>query len=207
MDLMTQPRSEFYVYIHKSLDGTPFYVGKGVKYRAFSKAGRSLYWRRVSSRGFSVEFAQKNMTEIDAFTLEQALIKSIGCRIYNNGSLVNLTQGGEGASGRIVSEEERRLRKSWNAENHDGVKRTKEALKAQKGEDRTLAQKARDKQISGVNSHFARGVIGTDLHGSSFAFLTATDAQRETGCAVSSIIKCCKGIRKSTHGYRWTFNV
>lgn len=32
------------------------------------------------------------------------------------------------------------------------------------------------------------------------------DAQRQTGCRQESISRCCRGIYKTTGGYKWKFN-
>ena len=41
--------------------------------------------------------------------------------------------------------------------------------------------------------------------GEQFSFLSAHEAEKETGCDHSSIIKCCKGKMKSIHGYTWNY--
>lgn len=97
--------AEFCVYAHHRIsDGSVFYIGKGKISRAFSKAGRSNLWNRTSQKhGLSVRYIARNMPEPCSFSLEKALIASIG---KNN--LCNLTDGGEGTSGRIASDAQRR---------------------------------------------------------------------------------------------------
>ena len=41
--------------------------------------------------------------------------------------------------------------------------------------------------------------------GKKFIFSSAHEAGKETGCDHSMIIKCCKGKRKATNGYRWEY--
>ena len=45
-------KNDYYVYLHKTLDGEVFYVGKGTGKRAKSKAYRSKEWH-VKNVGFA----------------------------------------------------------------------------------------------------------------------------------------------------------
>jgi len=93
------------VYAHrKASTGEVFYIGKGGPQRAASKVGRSTRWHRtVAKHGLQIEIIKSDMPEPCAFTLEKALIHSIG-----RDRLCNLTDGGEGTSGRVASEAQRR---------------------------------------------------------------------------------------------------
>lgn len=88
----------FYVYRHVRLDNnTPFYVGKGVGSRAYSKQNRNTYWRNiVKSAGYEVEVIMDNLTEEAAFQKEVEFIK-----LYKNCGYceANKTDGGEGTTG------------------------------------------------------------------------------------------------------------
>jgi group I intron endonuclease len=110
---MTQqdPR-RFYVYAYlRSKDSehgkklTPYYIGKGKGKRAFSTS------RRVAPRPGDtnfVVFVQEGLTEEEAFALEKYCIKLYGRLDTGTGILRNLTDGGEGASGSVASEDTRR---------------------------------------------------------------------------------------------------
>lgn len=91
----------FYIYIHRKLDGEVFYVGKGMRYRAWSKANRNNYWKNiVQKHGYSVEILHNNLEENAAFDLEIKIIKDLkdcGCK------LANLSVGGEGPTGVVQS--------------------------------------------------------------------------------------------------------
>jgi hypothetical protein len=97
--------NDYYVYVHRrKTDGRVFYVGKGKGNRANSRSGRSAYWKNiVAKHGLLIELVQYGMLEADAFILERELIAS-----YGRGTLCNLTDGGDGASGSIKSPEARR---------------------------------------------------------------------------------------------------
>jgi len=99
----------YYVYEHIRRDnGAVFYVGKGKGKRAFDAKNRNnKYWKRVVEKcgGFDVKFVAKDIDEELALLCEIERIdqlKRIGVK------LTNLTNGGDGASGRFVSDEEKR---------------------------------------------------------------------------------------------------
>lgn len=96
-------RAFFYVYIYFRPDWTPCYVGKGCRKRwlRHEKETANPYLRHIIRKaGGSLPKmkVQENMTEEHAFALEMLLIKIIGREEFG-GPLVNLTDGGEGASG------------------------------------------------------------------------------------------------------------
>jgi hypothetical protein len=75
--------NKFYVYTHKRLDGTPFYVGKGCGNRAYTKDYRNDDWHNEASKGYTVSIVKSLLTEDEAYAVEKKLITNIG--------LVNLT--------------------------------------------------------------------------------------------------------------------
>jgi hypothetical protein len=82
-------------------------VGKGRDDRAFSKSGRNRYWNNIVNKyGYSVEIVADGLQEWYAFELECELIT-----LYGRINLCNLTDGGDGTSGRIVGENEKRLKR------------------------------------------------------------------------------------------------
>lgn len=97
----------FYVYVHrKKTNGEVFYVGKGRNSRAKVQSNKSDFWNKiVRKHGYTIEIVLGNLQEWYAFELEKELIALYGRRDRGEGTLVNLTDGGEGASGAIVSEE------------------------------------------------------------------------------------------------------
>lgn len=83
----------FYVYLHRRvLDNSVFYVGKGKDKRAWSKQGRSEYWKRiVNKHGYIVHIVQSNLPNKIALEYEIEMI-----RHYGRQNLCNMTDGGEG---------------------------------------------------------------------------------------------------------------
>lgn len=91
-------KEDFYVYLHIRLsDGVPFYIGKGRKHRMSVKQHRSNWWNRVVDKyGYDIILLEEGLSESESFRLEKYWIDRIGRRDLNKGTLVNLTNGGEG---------------------------------------------------------------------------------------------------------------
>jgi len=94
----------YYVYAYLRTDGTPYYIGKGKGRRAYLDH-RHCPVPKDKSR---IVFLAENLTEKTSLDLEVELIRSYGRKDLGTGILINLTDGGEGSSGVIVSEETRR---------------------------------------------------------------------------------------------------
>jgi hypothetical protein len=124
------PQNEYYVYLYLREDGTPYYVGKGKNNRAFSLK------RRISPPPKErIIIHTENLSENGAFELEKKLIAQYGRKDNDTGILRNLTDGGEGSSGRFFSDEQKiQISKAVKeAMNRPGVKAkiskvTKEAM-------------------------------------------------------------------------------
>lgn len=108
----------FSVYEHRrTTDGLVFYVGKGKGRRAWSHNGRNSHWHRtVAKHGHTVEIVATGLTEPEAFRIEQELLAHHryhqGHERYHDARsadcvLTNMTDGGEGASGYVPSQDER----------------------------------------------------------------------------------------------------
>jgi hypothetical protein len=86
--------SIYYVYQYLREDGTPYYIGKGKGDRAYGPHRIS-----VPNDVSRIVIIKDNMTEEEAFVLEQELILKYGRKDLGTGVLRNLTNGGEGTSG------------------------------------------------------------------------------------------------------------
>ena len=119
-----------YAYIYTDPTSyEPFYVGKGQKYRAYAhmKLSNQRTNKRLKNRILKlVEQSKKPIitliptsSEELALMLEKGLIKIFGRKDLNKGTLYNFTDGGEGTTNFVRSEESNRK----TSEKLKGIKR------------------------------------------------------------------------------------
>lgn len=89
--------------------GSPYYVGKGRGKRAYDKKHRC----KPPSDPSKIVFVVTGLSEQEALQEEVRIIALYGRIDNGTGCLANLTDGGEGQSGRLVTEEERRRKSEW----------------------------------------------------------------------------------------------
>ena len=99
-----------YVYRHIRLDkNEPFYIGIGTDsnyQRAYSKSSRNIFWNRVVNvTDYEVEIIMDNLTKDIAKQKEIEFISLYGKKINKTGTLVNISDGGDGNSGGKHTEE------------------------------------------------------------------------------------------------------
>lgn len=99
--------NKFFVYAYLRKDRySPYYIGKGCKYRDRVKhTGRA---KKPTDRNRIVRISE-NLTEQEAFALEIQLIKFWGRIDTEGGVLYNNSDGGEGNSGYKHTEETKRI--------------------------------------------------------------------------------------------------
>ncbi|MGA2885911.1 MAG: NUMOD3 domain-containing DNA-binding protein [Halobacteriota archaeon] len=95
---------QFYTYLWLREDGTPYYIGKGKGDRAFIG-----HWTR-SKRKYMPPPKERIVvylaeSEADAFDTEISLIWYYGRKDLGTGLLVNTSDGGQGTSGIIFTED------------------------------------------------------------------------------------------------------
>ena len=96
----------FYTYVWSSADGVPFYVGKGKGKRAWNTRNRSTAFAKIYAQGgCTVEIVKYFAREIDAKAHEVELVRLLGRQDNGAGTLVNLTNGGDGGSGLNFTDE------------------------------------------------------------------------------------------------------
>jgi predicted transcriptional regulator len=98
------------VYTHQRLDNNEvFYVGIGkTPRRAFSKNSRNKYWKHITNKTeYIVDILHSDVNWNEACELEKDLIFIYGRKDLALGTLVNMTDGGDGNNNIIISEESR----------------------------------------------------------------------------------------------------
>ena len=220
----------FYVYIHyKKGTNEPFYVGKGSNRRAFVIQGRSAWWTRiVDKHGLHIEIIDYFDTEVEAFNRERSMIASMAA---SGLELCNLTAGGEGLSGMLISEDTRRKlsvaltgkivsdsarenmsRAAMGRKLSDGAK--EKIAKALTG--RVLSEESRSKLSSSLKKvdhywlvadrhHSFKGEITAynETTGSTLVFKGNHDMIAQ-GFEPSNVYNCLNGKRKTHKGYTFT---
>ena len=210
----------YYVYLHRFSNGT-FYVGKGLKNRAF-KGKRNRLWKELESlygnpiRGIYRE----NLESSESFELEQTLailLKEAGFELCN----IKVT----GTGGTPHSEET----KKQISEKHKGKKLTTEhknkvslsltgikqsfetKLKRSnslKGNKNGLGYKHTESALKKIGETAkivkSKRVVQKDLDNNIIAeFYSAAEAFRQTN--ISNIPIVCRGIRNVAGGYKWEY--
>lgn len=120
---MIENIGKHYLYRHIRLDtGEPFYVGVGTKnkrrhnnieaeyHRAYVKTGKKQIWKNIVNKtDYEVEILLES-DDYDFIKQKEIEFVALYGRInLNTGILANLTDGGEGTLGRVVSEREKEI--------------------------------------------------------------------------------------------------
>jgi hypothetical protein len=131
-----------YIYRHIRVDkNEPFYIGigsdsKGKYERAFDYSHRHSFWKNIVNKTeYEVEIL---MDEIDwecACKKEKEFIAMHGRRNLGKGTLVNLTDGGDGNNGAILSEESKNKIRLKAMGNKNSVGRSCEASERKRRSD------------------------------------------------------------------------
>lgn len=95
----------FYVYAYLRIDGSPYYIGKGTGKRAYQHLKSDTTHPPIDKS--RIIFLETNLSEVGALALERRYIQWYGRKDTGTGILRNMTDGGEGSSGRIASESQR----------------------------------------------------------------------------------------------------
>ncbi len=171
-----------YVYVHyRKDDNLPFYVGKGMKRRAWSRSSRNPFWKNTANKhGYFVEILLETDEESVAFLIEKLVISSF----KNQGfCLTNLSSGGEaGPVGCVQSEETKNKRRLALRGKPKSEQHKRNSGEAQKGK--------------------GESYLCTDLKTKN-QFYRKTFELIEMGFDQATIYKVVSGKRKSHKGFKF----
>ena len=195
-----------YLYRHIRLDtNEPFYIGIGgfckrekegsyLRANCKDKKRRNNYWFNITNKtDYLVEIIIDNIPIEEAIKNEIEYIKLYGRKDLGLGTLVNMTDGGEGHKNYVCSSETKR--------------KMSEAAKGDKNSQygKKKSQETIDRKIKSGNNK--KSVSMYSLIGEYIStFESLRSASRGSLVDFSSIHKCVKGIHKTAGGFIWRFN-
>lgn len=140
-----------YAYLRKS-NLTPYYIGKGKGNRAWNDHG---YHRPPRNKSLIV-IMESNLTEVGAFALERRYIEWYGRKDIGTGILINQTNGGEGATGYVPTDEVRKKLSDRSKGSNNGMYGRKHSnkVKLESSKRRSLTNSIRRWYNNGVESKF-----------------------------------------------------
>ena len=162
----------------------------------FNRAIKKYGWNNIQHK-----IIAEGLTKKEANWLEQYLISYYHSNEGRYG--YNITRGGDGSNGRIITKEERaRL-----SEAHKGYKASEEN-KQKMREAHKKFYAANPEAYKKRQSWRKIAVDMLDMDGNYIkTFKSAKEAAQEIGSSSSHITKCCKGKKGSCHNYKWRYAI
>jgi hypothetical protein len=205
-----------FAYIHCKPDGTPFYVGKGVRTRYKNFSQRNQWHKRVVAK-----YGAENILigKIDCSSNDTALELEIGlikCLRRMGFSLANFTDGGQGALGRKCLD---KTRKAISEANKNRVftpelrykagsafrgKKRPEHSKLMKERGHWLKEQnpffGKGDQQTGAKNHMAKKIVGEHNNCVSREWETMQQCAHDLGVSIQAV---SQAIRKKHRSKGW----
>ena len=218
---VVKDRTDCYVYRHVRLDkNEPFYIGVGTgrNYKRARKRGtqRNDIWNRIVAKTpYEIHILMDNLTWLQACEKEKEFILLYGRKDLGTGPLLNLTEGGDGRFGHLISEETRKkmsvsIKKAManvvqSKEQREAVR--KNIIEAQKNPEFVK------KRIEGIRrsahkiaAKLSKKVVQLTMEGEVIkVWDSGHQIQRETEFCRTAVASCCKGVYKQYKGYKWQY--
>lgn len=213
-----KPGCYSYPDLHMSFLYEPFYVGKGKKYRLNNHinaviCGGYVYnqfkvskIKKILSENLRpfIEICFNNLSEKQAFENEKFLISKIGRKDKKIGPLCNFTDGGEGSSGRKLSE----TTKNKIRQKAIGRKAKQQTIEKMK-KNNSGKNNPRFGKKWGDNPNLTKKrkqVIQYDLNLNIVnSYESLSEAARQNKMSSGAISLCCNNLKLNYRGFIWKF--
>lgn len=181
---------KYYTYAYLREDGTPYYIGKGSKSRARKRNRNDVKLgnnKMIILKYFELEF--------DAYKHEMYMINLYGRKDNGTGILHNRTDGGDGVSNRVISENHRTILQETGkiaVLNKTGIHGM--------SEDEKRKSRLKGSQASKISC--ARKFKVQYKDGTIYEGTNVTEFCRDRGISQGNFTTMLKGRQKSAYGYR-----
>lgn len=189
---------EAQVYRHRRLDNFDiFYVGLATqKSRPTSKHSRSRFWNGIVNKtDYEVEIVAEGISKEQACELEIFLIQEYGRRDLKEGTLCNMTDGGEGVHRKTVTPEIR--------------EKIRVSLSGRKRDPKIAQKMLATKRAKGItNKHSSKEVSQFSLDGTLIkVFSSAVEAGLSLGAKNGKgVSRVCQGLRNKYKNFNFKYN-
>ena len=201
-----------YLYRHIRLDkNEPFYIGIGSDpKRAYSNRDRNKYWKNiVNNFGYEVDIVLDDLTWEEACEKEKEFIKMYG-RFQFGGILCNMTDGGDGGFGVVVSDETRQKKriiskgKIITAETREKMASKLRGRPLPDWQKKILSEAAKNRKRK--TDWCNKAIEQYDLNGNFIKeFESITAASKQTGAKnISSVLN---GKRNKSKGFKFKYKI
>lgn len=216
MKLKSSDQNTGYLYRHIRLDTNEvFYIGisldnrKDKFIRAYNTWKRSKFWKNIANKtNYEVDIMMINVPEDILIEREKEFIKLYGRSDLGEGTLVNLTDGGEGTTrtkypNRKMKEEQRlsMMGRKLSQETKDKISKAHSG----KSHDPKLYESRRLAAIGRKYPTLWKKVIQKTLDGETVKIWNSVKSCKDEGFTPKQVSNCCRGETKSHKGFKWEY--